>query len=237
MRVLDLLAMAATATLIAWCTFDLVARASDPYDISSRRPAVQSGTTQTKHHSPGTLIQVPGTFSSNAFPAISSAGQSTQEATNDLASSPGISSIATRNQKKEVSPAPGGIERAASQPPVQTAREKRDGHSRAKTHYTKAELAAEVRKALPKLPKAEVDAAVWIIWRESGGNINAKNPRSSSHGLSGFLRSTWRNVTSRSGIRHSLQPGPQILALNHYVIRRYGSFTRARRHHERRGWY
>lgn len=55
---------------------------------------------------------------------------------------------------------------------------------------TKAQLAAEVHAALPKLPAAEVDAAVWIIWRESGGRTTAKNPRSSSHGLNGFLRST-----------------------------------------------
>lgn len=102
---------------------------------------------------------------------------------------------------------------------------------------TKDQLRAEVRKALPKLPSKEVEAAVWIIWKESTGRLYARNPRSTSHGLNGFLRSTWRNVTSRSGIRHGYDPKTQILAMRHYVTRRYGSFRRAKAHHVARRWY
>lgn len=102
---------------------------------------------------------------------------------------------------------------------------------------TKDQLRAEVRKALPKLPSKEVDAAVWIIWKESTGRLYARNPRSTSHGLNGFLRGTWRNVTSRSGIRHGYDPKTQILAMQHYAYGRYGSFTAAKAHHVRKGWY
>jgi len=52
-----------------------------------------------------------------------------------------------------------------------------------------------------------------------------------------MTRSTWRNVTSRSGIRHGLDPKSQILAMHHYVTRRYGSFRRAKAHHVARRWY
>ena len=102
---------------------------------------------------------------------------------------------------------------------------------------SKAQLRAEVQKALPKLPTKEVDAAVWIIWKESTGRLYARNPRSSSHGLNGFLGSTWRTVTSRSGVRHGYDPRTQILAMKHYAYPRYGSFTAAKAHHVRKGWY
>lgn len=147
---------------------------------------------------------------------------------------PTLSTPVLAHPAQEVSTAPGRIRTAPTKISSLQTREKRDGHSRA---LTKAQLAAEVRAALPKLPNAEVEAAVWIIWRESGGRTTAKNPRSSSHGLNGFLRSTWRNVTSRSGIRHGLDPHSQILAMHHYVTRRYGSFRRAKAHHVARRWY
>lgn len=102
---------------------------------------------------------------------------------------------------------------------------------------TKDQLRAEVRRALPKLSTKEVDAAVWIIWKESTGRLYARNPRSTSHGLNGFLRGTWRNVTSRSGIRHGYDPKTQILAMQHYAYGRYGSFAAAKAHHVRKGWY
>lgn len=114
-------------------------------------------------------------------------------------------------------------------------RERNDGRSRAK--LTKAQLAAEVRAALPQLPAKEVDAAVWIIWRESGGRTTAKNPRSSSHGLNGFISRSWVSMTKRHGIKHSLEPRAQILALYHYCKDRYGSMTAARSLHRKRGWY
>ena len=102
---------------------------------------------------------------------------------------------------------------------------------------SKAQLRVEVKKALPKLSTKEVDAAVWIIWKESTGRLYARNPRSSSSGLNGFLSGTWRTVTSRSGIRHGYDPRTQILAMKHYAYPRYGSFSAAKAHHVRKGWY
>lgn len=102
---------------------------------------------------------------------------------------------------------------------------------------SKAQLRVEVRKTLPKISSKEVDAAVWIIWKESTGRLYARNPRSSSHGLNGFLRGTWRTVTSRSGIRHGYDPRTQIVAMYHYAYPRYGSFAGAKAHHVRKGWY
>lgn len=256
MRPLDFLGMAAVAGLLSWCAFDLWSRASDPYDINSRQRIAPAGGI-TGHgvtdapKAQGVADDQPARelsalASPNSFPATSVAGP-----------------IATRTQTQEVKPAPGRIRTAPTKISSLQAREKRDGHSRVNqvgpvaqrieqprpkgkvagsnpawpAKLTKAQLAAEVRAALPNLPNAEVEAAVWIIWRESGGRTNAKNPRSSSHGLNGFLRSTWRNVTSRSGIRHGLDPRSQILAMHHYVTRRYGSFCRAKAHHVARRWY
>ena len=109
--------------------------------------------------------------------------------------------------------------------------------ARLPSQLSKAQLRAEVRKALPKISSKEVDAAVWIIWKESTGRLYARNPRSSSSGLNGFLRGTWRTVTSRSGIRHGYDPRTQIVAMYHYAYPRYGSFTGAKAHHVRKGWY
>ncbi len=109
--------------------------------------------------------------------------------------------------------------------------------ARTPSQLSKAQLRVEVRKALPKISSKEVDAAVWIIWKESTGRLYARNPRSSSSGLNGFLRGTWRTVTSRSGIRHGYDPRTQIVAMYHYAYPRYGSFAAAKAHHVRKGWY
>lgn len=135
---------------------------------------------------------------------------------------------------QEVKPATSGTEPPAAGSSHQN--KKPRGLARG-TRLTKSQLADEVRRAIPGLPKAEVDAAVWIMWRESGGNPNARNPRSSSHGLNGFISRTWSSMTRNHGIAHSLEPGAQILALQHYAIPRYGSFVAAKRHHERKRWY
>lgn len=231
MRPLDFISMAAVAGLLSWCAFDLWSRASDPYDITKSRQRIAPVGGITGHGEPWVMPSVSNHTSPKARGvAVNSHGIrdfSAPASPSFPASFAG--SIATRNQDQEVKPAPGRTKPSSpAKHLVQTARG---------TTLSRAELAAEVRAALPKLPKAEVDAAVWIIWRESGGRTTAKNPRSSSHGLNGFLRSTWRNVTSRSGIRHGLDPRSQILAMHHYVTRRYGSFTRAKAHHVARRWY
>lgn len=170
----------------------------------------------------------------------------------------------TLNEFMEVRTALGRIKPAMTQISSQKqTRERNDGHSRANlsgpvaqrierprpkgkvagsnpawpANLTKAQLAAEVRAALPKLTAAEVDAAVWIIWRESGGRTTAKNPRSTSHGLNGFISRSWVSMTKRHGIKHSLEPRAQILALYHYCNDRYGSMSTARSFHRKRGWY
>lgn len=106
------------------------------------------------------------------------------------------------------------------------------GQSRPKTHYTAQELRAEVQQAIPGISASERDAAVWIILRESGGNIHAWNP-STAGGLIGFKTVTWRNITSRSGgrLKYTLQPPGQIKAMEAYVKGRYGTFAKAKAHH------
>lgn len=233
MRPLDLLGMAAVSLALSWCVFDLAGRASDPYDIHSRQRIAPAGGI-TGH---GERASTARLYNRELPKAQGVADHTTARELSAL-DSPAFpasfaGSIATRNQDQEVTPAPGRIE------PSRLVQAKARESTRA---LTKAQLAAEVRAALPKLPDAEVDAAVWIIWRESGGRTTAKNPRSSSHGLNGFLRSTWRNVTSRSGIRHGLDPKSQILAMHHYVTRRYGSLLveaaykeLAKKHHPDKG--
>lgn len=223
MRPLDLLSMAAVGLALSWCVFDLAARASDPYDIHSRQRIAPAGGI-TGH---GAVVNYAP--KAQGVPLASTALDHSALASPTSFPASFAGSIATHDQDQEVTPSPGRIERPSpAKHLVQKARA---------TTLTRAQLAAEVRAALPKLPAAEVDAAVWIIWPESGGRTTAKNPRSSSHGLNGFLRSTWRNVTSRSGIRHGLDPKSQILAMHHYVTRRYGSFRRAKAHHVARRWY
>ena len=238
MRPLDFLSMAAVAGLLSWCAFDLFSRASDPYDIHSRQRIAPVGGI-TGH---GETWDVPRSSSKTSPKAQGVAVNLNGIRENSALASPAFpanfaGSIATRNQEQEViSPVPAGGTEHASSPPVQIkTRERNDGHSRAK--LTKAQLAAEVRAALPKLPAAEVDAAVWIIWRESGGRTTAKNPRSSSHGLNGFISRSWVSMTKRHGIKHSLAPRAQILALYHYCNDRYGSMSAARSFHRKRGWY
>lgn len=129
-----------------------------------------------------------------------------------------------------------------SSPPVQPeslagSKRKQGVSTKSGARLSKSQLRAEVKKALPKLSTKEVDAAVWIIWKESTGRLYARNPRSSSHGLNGFLGSTWRTVTSRSGVRHGYDPRTQILAMKHYAYPRYRSFAGAKAHHVRKGWY
>ncbi len=212
---------------------DLAVRAADPYDIKKPRQRASSDLPARAGHY---VAPTPVADLSEQAPFGIKSSRDTEVPYGPVtayASQLSPEDLATRHSAlatpKEVKPAPGRINPSSPvKPLVQTARG---------TTLSRAQLAAEVRAALPKLSNAEVDAAVWIIWRESGGRTTAKNPRSSSHGLNGFLRSTWRNVTSRSGIRHGLDPRSQIHAMHHYVTRRYGSFRRAKAHHVARRWY
>lgn len=109
------------------------------------------------------------------------------------------------------------------------------------TRYTRSELKAHIAAALPNAPERERSAALWLILRESGGNPRMQNKRTSSHGLNGFLRSTWTNVVSRSRskgrLRYSLHPPDQIKALAAYAVPRYGSLCGARSFHRKHGYY
>jgi len=231
-RPLDFLSMAAVAGLLSWCAFDLFSRASDPYDITKPRQRIAPVGGITGHGEPWVMPSVSNQASPKARGvAVNSHGIRDFSAPASPTSFPAsfAGSIATRNQDQEVTPAPGPTKPSSPvKPLVQTARG---------TTLSRAQLAAEVRAALPKLSNAEVDAAVWIIWRESGGRTTAKNPRSSSHGLNGFISRSWVSMTKRHGIKHSLEPRAQILALYHYCKDRYGSMSAARSFHRKRGWY
>lgn len=98
---------------------------------------------------------------------------------------------------------------------------------------TKAQVVEAIHKALPVVTKAEEKAILYIVYKESTFRVSCRNPRSTSHGLNGFLNSTWRNMTSRHGIRHSLDPVTQIKALWHYCNDRYGGVIRGANYHRR----
>lgn len=98
-------------------------------------------------------------------------------------------------------------------------------------------LKVEAKALKYPLTQQEIDSALFIIHKESRFNPNMKNKKSSSHGLNGFLRGTWKNMTSRHGVRHSLAVGPQMKALLIYCYNRYGSLYKAAMHHRRKGWY
>jgi hypothetical protein len=84
----------------------------------------------------------------------------------------------------------------------------------------------------------ELDSALWIIHRESGGDPRARNPRSSAHGLGQLLDGTWRSLASRAGRRMERHnPHHQLEMFVEYVRARYRTFVRARAFHLRRGWY
>lgn len=120
----------------------------------------------------------------------------------------------------------------------------------ASQRYTKKELAQHAAKYVDK---CDVNYAVNIIWKESHGNTRMQNKRSTSHGLNGFLRSTWKSV-SRAGIEWSLRIDTQIRALSYYVETRKDyragvkhewagwksfktAFQAAWAHHQKKGWY
>lgn len=110
---------------------------------------------------------------------------------------------------------------------------------------THQQMVVAVHKAVPGISQAEEKGALYILYKESGGTTNGKrvykvycrNPKSSSHGLNGFLRGTWSGITSRHGIRHSYDPVVQVKAMWLYVKGRYGSFARAAKFHRRYNYY
>lgn len=91
-------------------------------------------------------------------------------------------------------------------------------------------------KGLPKLSGKELDAATEIVWRESRFKTTARNKRSSAYGLGQLLRST-QTAMSRHGYRTTHRGDDQIAAMRKYVQLRYGTFQKALRHHDRKGWY
>ena len=80
---------------------------------------------------------------------------------------------------------------------------------------------------------ANWSALQWIINRESGGNPNAKNPRSTAYGLFQFLDTTWASV----GARKTSDPAGQAAAGMRYIKQRYGTPVNAQAFWRSHGWY
>lgn len=72
-----------------------------------------------------------------------------------------------------------------------------------------------------------------IVKRESGGNPQAQNKRSTAYGSWQFLNSTWKSVGIKKTSCISCQSEGGIL----YTVYRYKTPSRAIQHHNRKGWY
>lgn len=74
-----------------------------------------------------------------------------------------------------------------------------------------------------------------LIYKESRGKSDAKNPDSSALGLGQLLDSTYRNL----GMKHSNNEGAQLVAMLGYIGRKYGSGgpCAAERFHSRHNFY
>ena len=94
-------------------------------------------------------------------------------------------------------------------------------------------MAAAVRKGVPF---SEVKALTELIGLESSWNPNAKNPKSSAHGLAQFLTSTRRQYEKKYGLNYN-NPVDQIVLMWHYVKDRYGSAENALRFWDANRWY
>lgn len=93
------------------------------------------------------------------------------------------------------------------------------------------------RVANVKLTSECPQAAVYILKKESSFRVFMKNPKSSSHGLNGFLTKTWDNLESRYNIKRGLDLDTQLHGLLLYCRDRYGSVSKAARAHKKKGWY
>lgn len=73
----------------------------------------------------------------------------------------------------------------------------------------------------------------WIIQKESSGNPQAKNSKSSAYGLMQFLDSTWKNY----GIGNRDNPVDQVVSGINYIKKRYGTPQNAVAFWQQNGWY
>ena len=73
---------------------------------------------------------------------------------------------------------------------------------------------------------------VEIAWRESRFDPKMQNPNSSSHGLYGFLDSTYRNYGGKTN-----DPMEQTRMALRYTYDRYGGPVKALEFWRRNGWY
>jgi hypothetical protein len=80
---------------------------------------------------------------------------------------------------------------------------------------------------------AEWDAINWIVSRESGGNPNAQNPRSTAFGLFQLLDGTWAST----GVAKTSNPGLQTQAGLTYIRNRYGDPIAAQQFWRANGYY
>jgi hypothetical protein len=78
----------------------------------------------------------------------------------------------------------------------------------------------------------------WIISKESSGNPNAKNPKSSAFGLGQLIRSNREAYAKRFGFSpDTVNPQEQLQMMDAYVKERYGSYAAARKFWEQHNWY
>lgn len=85
---------------------------------------------------------------------------------------------------------------------------------------------------------SEAAAFVWIIGRESGHNVNAKNPYSTAYGLGQLLDSTERAIERRHNMVISVGDAySQALGTAYYIQGRYRTPLGAKKFWVRHRWY
>lgn len=76
--------------------------------------------------------------------------------------------------------------------------------------------------------------AIILINRESGCRVNATNKSSGAYGIGQALPAT---KMASFGADYRTNPITQLRWMNHYCIKRYGSWEKAVAHSNLRGWY
>ena len=72
-----------------------------------------------------------------------------------------------------------------------------------------------------------------LINKESGCNPRSQNPTSTAYGIGQFLNSTWKTV----GCVKTSDPVTQLVCMNKYILKNYGSWGGALSFHLSHNWY